>query len=103
MKCKYLLFGFFLFCFFIPKGIYAVKFIRKAESGVRIYKCKQYYGDVRVITLGKGIYRVFSIPFNGELEAGSPTEAARAACKESNLPIKRITNPSPSRNPPDCD
>ncbi len=103
MKSKILVAGLVCFCLLFTTGAYAVKFIRKAESGIRIYKCKLYYGDVKVIALEKGIYRVFSIPFSGELEASSSMEAAKAACKESKSPMKRVTKPLPYRNSADCD
>ncbi len=65
--------------------------------------CQKFYGDVKIIRLSQNVYRVFSIPFSGELEAGSYKEAANAACKESAHPMKYKNNPAQNRNRGDCD
>lgn len=81
----------------------AVTYLRKEQNGVRIFKCKRSYGDVKVFKLADEVYRVISIPFSGELRANSARAAAEAACGESVIPRSEVTRPYPSRNPEDCE
>jgi hypothetical protein len=88
--------------FFCFESVQAVKYLSIGKDGSRFYKCDSSCGKVRVKKSGKNRYRVYSIPFSGELDAGSEEEAATAACKESQKPLKRLINPIPSRDIPNC-
>ncbi len=60
--------------------LFAADFVSKNADGTLIYRCANCCDKVRIIKLGNGRYRVYSVAFAGILTAESPLKAARKAC-----------------------
>ena len=63
----------------------AVTFLWKDGKGAHIYKCNRYCGKVRVKQTSKGEFRIYSIPYSGDIKAFSEKQAAMKACKEIDM------------------
>lgn len=82
--------------------VFAVKYHRRTDNGTYLYKCQGFCGSVRVNQLSKGVYRVISIPFSGEVKANSAKSAARYACREGGSELESIVKSGKDRNGPQC-
>jgi|GEM_PF-3502765 len=81
---KILLLSILAFTLGVSEG-YAVEFIMKKNDGTYIYRCgpKVFQGEIRVIPLNNGRYRIMGKMFIGEAKAQSPAQAARKGCGET--------------------
>jgi hypothetical protein len=94
---------FALLCVNVSAGeLYALKYLRKDNDGTRYYQCSSSCGKIKVIRTANTVYRIFSIPFSGEVNANSFQEAAEKACQADEKPLEKATNPLPARELPSC-
>lgn len=70
----------------VVSPVYAVKLRYVDEKGTRVFVCDWFCGKVKVKRIGRCTYRVFSVNFNGEMDASSEKDAARIACLEKESP-----------------
>lgn len=56
-----------------------------AEDGTRYFVCEESCGRIRVKKIGRRLFRVFSIPYSGDMSARSEKEAAEKACGEREM------------------
>lgn len=103
---KYLTaFTVFLFILFLfpASGVLAVKFLWEDRKGAHIYGCNRYCGKVRVKMTDKGIFRVYSIPFSGDIKASSEKEAAMKACQEIDMGANQPKAPLSNKDEYGCE
>lgn len=83
-------------------NLLAVTFLRKDNDGTRYYRCSNSCGKIKVVRTATEVYRIFSIPFSGEVKARSFQEAAEQACQADEKPLDKAVSPPPSKTPPSC-
>lgn len=91
-----------LACLLIADSAWAVSYNRRTGDGTYLFKCQGFCGAVKVTQVAKGVYRVISIPFSGEVRAGSAKSAARFACQEAGTELEAIVKPTKERSGPQC-
>ena len=81
----------------------AVKFLWHDAKGAHVYGCNRFCGKVRVKKTSKGVFRIYSIPYSGDLKAVSEKQAAMKACREIEMGESEKTTDAANRDGYACD
>ena len=81
----------------------AVKFLWKDAKGAHVYGCNRFCGKVRVKKTSVDVFRVYSIPYSGDLKASSEKQAAMKACKEIEMGESGKSTDTDNRDNYACD
>ena len=84
-------------------NLMAVKFLWKDEKGAHIYGCNGFCGKVKVKKTSRGVFRVYSIPFSGDIEAYYEKQAAMKACREIAMGNSEKQNPTVNQDEYGCE
>jgi len=81
---------------------FAVTYLWQDAKGAHVYSCNRFCGKVKVKKTATGVFRVYSIPYSGDLKASSEKQAAMKACKEIEMGDSRKNTDAANRNGNAC-